>query len=139
MTTAIFSQAVSFFAFFGLSIAMPRLSSGFHAGGRTTGIGAVRLSAPAPSADAKFSAAPPASYYDQLRDPALKIAGFCSILNENLRPYFTKFITRARNGGFGLSLFLSLKNSLLLIIYDALAIKAKISGGDRRGGVCGVC
>jgi hypothetical protein len=75
MTTAIFSQAVSFFAFFGLSIAMPRLSSGFHAGGRTTGIGAVRLSAPAPSADAKFGTAPPAPYHDQLCDPALKIAG----------------------------------------------------------------
>jgi hypothetical protein len=139
MTTAIFSQAVVFFAFFGLSIAMLRLSAGFQAGGRTAGIGAVRLSAPAPSADAKFDTAPPAPYHDQLRDPALKSAGIWSILYENFRPYLTKFITRARNGDFGLSLFLSLKNSLLLIIYDALAEKAKISGGDRQGGVCWVC
>lgn len=80
MTTAIFSQTVGFFAFFGLSIAMLRLAAGFQAGGLAAGIGAVRLSVPAPSADAKFGTAPPAPHHNQLRDPALKITGICSIL-----------------------------------------------------------
>jgi len=73
--TAIFCQAVVFFAFFGLSITLLRLSEGFQATGRAAGIGAVRLSAPAPPAHAKYGAAPPAPDQDQLRDSALKIAG----------------------------------------------------------------
>jgi len=64
-----------FFAFLGLSIALLRLSAVFPAGGCAAGSGAVRLSAPAPSAHAKFGMTPPAPYHDQLRDPALKFTG----------------------------------------------------------------
>ena len=74
-TAAILSQAMVFFALFGLSIALLRLSAVFPAGGCAAGIGAVRLSVPAPPAHAKFGAAPAAPYHDQLRDPALKFAG----------------------------------------------------------------
>jgi len=66
---------VVFFAFSGLPIALLCLATGCQASGRAAGIGAVRLSAPAPPAHAKFGAAPPAAYHDQRRGSALKIAG----------------------------------------------------------------
>jgi hypothetical protein len=75
MTAAILGQAVVLFALFGLAIAALRLAAGFPAGSRTATIGAVRLSAPAPPAHAECGAAPPAPYHDQMRGPALKIAG----------------------------------------------------------------
>jgi hypothetical protein len=75
MSTAVFSQTVGLFSFFGFPVASLRFSAGFKTSFYAACIATIRLSTIATPAYTKIGVAPTTRYSDQLYHPALKVAG----------------------------------------------------------------
>jgi hypothetical protein len=109
-----FSVGVS--TLFGPPIAALRFPAGCPAGTQPAGITAIGLSPPATPADAKANLAPTTENKNKLqKNPTLKSAGERSRIEKLYRAsgLTPKFILKARNGSFGLFLFVNASDTIV--------------------------
>ena len=118
-------------AFFGSPIATLSFPAGCPAGTQPASIRAIGLSPPATPADAKANLAPTTENKNKLqKNPTLKSAGERSRIKKLYRAsgLTPKFILKARNGRFGLFLFVNASDA---IVYPCFGI-AGLRGGIFR-------